>query len=201
MALAETRRDTKDLILDACDRIMARYGFRKMSMDDLAKEAGISKRTIYIYFKNKEDVGLSSIGRVVEQVHEQLEEISREPKGSNERLREMLRERVMGRVMQVSDYYQSLDELFEAVRPAYMARRKQYFDTEVGLIAGILEEGQSAGVFRRTEPRETAANLLLATNAFLPYSLSVRELGEPAEIAKRLESMIDLLMKSLEVKR
>ena len=58
-------QDTRNAILDACDHIMARYGFLKMSMDDLAREAGVAKRTIYLHFGSKEDVGLSSIGRVV----------------------------------------------------------------------------------------------------------------------------------------
>src|SRR5690242_4114904 len=103
---------------------MARYGFRKMTMDDLAREAGLSKRTIYLHFSSKEDVGLSSIGRVVDGVHDRLREISDEQSDAVDRLRRMLIARVMGRIAAIKDYYQSLDELFEVVRPAYMARRK-----------------------------------------------------------------------------
>jgi len=79
MTLVEPREETREAILDACDRIMARYGFRKMTMDDLAKEAGVSKRTIYLYFHSKEEVGLSSIGRVVEGVRRELEAIVAAP--------------------------------------------------------------------------------------------------------------------------
>lgn len=161
-----------------------------MTMDDLAREAGVSRRTIYMYFKGKEDVGLSSIGRVVEQVHAELEQLLKTPLPPEERLRRMLTRRVMGRIEQITDYYHSLDELFEIVRPSYMARRKKMFQREIELIMRALDEGN----FRAPDTRATAETMLLATNAFLPYSLSVRELGDPETIQKRLEVMVDLLL-------
>lgn len=197
MQVAAPRVSTRDQILDATDRIMARYGFRKMTMDDLAKEAGVSKRTIYLHFGSKEDVGLSSIGRVVEGVHERLGSISQKDAGASERLREMLIARVMGRIESIKDYYQSLDELFEVVRPSYMARRKLYFDLEAQMLASVLEDGQASGEFEFHDADATATTLMLATNAFLPYSLSVRELGQPDVIRGRLTEMVDLLLRGL----
>lgn len=187
--------DTRDLILDACDRIMARYGFRKMTMDDLAREASVSKRTIYLYFRSKEEVGLSSIGRVVDGVHREMERIANGPGKPEAKLRGMLETRAMNRVLAVQDYHQSLDELFEIVRPAYMARRKVTFAEEAVLIGRVLCE---AGL---DEPDEIAEALLLATNAFLPYSLSVRELGRPKEIRRKLLRMIDLLLRGLNLEQ
>ncbi len=174
---------------------MARYGFRKMTMDDLAREAGLSKRTIYLHFTSKEDVGLSSIGRVVESVHRRLASVAGEDCPAQDRLRRMLIERVMGRVESVQQYHHSLDELFEVVRPAYMARRKLYFDIEVAMISEVLADLDPVDV------QEKATALLLATNAFLPYSLSVRELGEPEEIRRRLTTMVNLLLRGLQETR
>jgi AcrR family transcriptional regulator len=197
MAAVGEKVTTRNQILDATDRIMARFGFRKMTMDDLAKEAGFSKRTIYLYFSSKEDVGLSSIGRVVEAVHERLGALAESKGNATDRLREMLMVRVMGRIESIKDYYHSLDELFEIVRPAYMARRKTYFDREVSLLAGVLIEGQRSGEFSFEGAQTTATTLMLATNAFLPYSLSVRELGQPEVIEERLTLMVDLLLRGL----
>lgn len=201
-AVASTRTnpkpETRETILDACDRIMSRYGFRKMTMDDLAKEARLSKRTLYLYFSGKEDVGLSSIGRVVESVHAELERLADSSAHPAERLRQMLERRVMGRVEQVQAYHQSLDELFEVVRPAYMTRRQHYFNVERDLIAAVLHEGSLTGQFAVADPPSTAEAMLLATNAFLPYSLSVRELGNPDGIRTRLAPMLDLLLRGVQ---
>src|SRR5690606_6409338 len=42
--------ETREAILDATDRLLATRGFRKLTMDDIAAEAGVSRRTIYMYF-------------------------------------------------------------------------------------------------------------------------------------------------------
>jgi AcrR family transcriptional regulator len=168
-----------------------------MSMDDLAQEAGVSKKTIYLHFKNKEDVGLSSIGRVVESVHRQLEAVMNGMSAPDAKLRHMLMLRVMGRIESIKDYYWSLDDLFAVVRPAYMARRKTYFEREVEMLAAVLAEGKCLGALVCGDPQDAATALLQATNAFLPYSLSVRELGEPKEIAFRLGVLVDMLLRGL----
>ncbi|MBX3118248.1 MAG: TetR/AcrR family transcriptional regulator [Fimbriimonadaceae bacterium] len=195
--LPAARASTPDVILDATDRLMARYGFRKMTMDDLAKEAGIGKRTIYLHFRSKEDVGLSSIGRVVEQVHRELREIADANEPASIRLRKMLYRRVMGRIEQVKDYAHSLNELFEVVRPSYMARRAEYFEEEKRLLSRVLLEGARATEDCERRADSIAESMLLATNAFLPYSLTVREIGTPEAIGMKLSAMIDLLLKGI----
>lgn len=190
-------KSTRDLILDAMDGLMARYGFRKTTVDDVAREARVSRRTIYTYFASKEELGLASIERVVLRAQDRMEHELAAPDGAEARLRRMLTVRVMERVEAVQEYHVSLDELFEAVRPEYMARRAHFFDRERALIVAALEIGVSDGVFDVRNVQSVASSLLLATNAFLPYSLSVRELGTQATIRARLEAMLDLLMRGL----
>jgi TetR/AcrR family transcriptional regulator, regulator of autoinduction and epiphytic fitness len=50
---AEARRVA---ILDAALRVFGQYGFRRTSMDDIAREAQIGKGTIYLSFASKEEV-------------------------------------------------------------------------------------------------------------------------------------------------
>jgi AcrR family transcriptional regulator len=190
---------TRNSILDATDRLMARYGFRKTTMEDIAREAGVGRRTIYLHFKGKEDVGLSSIGRVVEGVHDELERILASPQSATCRLRSLLLRRVLGRVERIQDYYHSLDELFEVVRPAYLARRNRYFELELQMLERLLVEGRNQGEFDFEDASATGRSMLLATNAFLPYSLSVRELGELSSIEAQASAMIDLLLRGVAV--
>lgn len=44
----------KDTILQKAGEIFLRFGFKSVTMDDIANELAISKKTIYKYFKNKE---------------------------------------------------------------------------------------------------------------------------------------------------
>lgn len=43
-------------ILDAAWRSFAAYGFRKTSMDDIARGAGVSRPALYLHYRNKEDI-------------------------------------------------------------------------------------------------------------------------------------------------
>jgi TetR/AcrR family transcriptional regulator, cholesterol catabolism regulator len=55
-----------DLILAGSFQLFKKYGFRSISMDDLAKELGISKKTIYQYVENKSEL----ITKVLAYMHE-----------------------------------------------------------------------------------------------------------------------------------
>ncbi len=176
---------------------MAQNGFRKTTVEDVAREAAVARRTIYTYFTSKEELGLASIARVVDGAIDRLETISDSEEAPRSKLRAMLIQRVMDRIYAVQEYHHRLDELFQAVRPTYMARRRAYFRRERELIENVLVEGLSQKVFHSTDAHQTAQSLLLATNAFLPYSLSVRELGRPEEIEARLEALVEILIRGV----
>jgi len=53
----------REQILDGAKRIFMRDGFNGASMNDITREAGVSKGTIYVYFENKEDLFGSLIER------------------------------------------------------------------------------------------------------------------------------------------
>ena len=43
MRAIAVQKNIREIILDAADRLLARYGYKKMTMDDLAQEVGIGK--------------------------------------------------------------------------------------------------------------------------------------------------------------
>jgi AcrR family transcriptional regulator len=188
------REDVREAILDATNRLLARYGYRKMTMDDLAREVGIGKGTLYLYFKSKEEIALSHIDNIVERLKEKLLMIAREDAPAGERLREMLITRVLFRFDSVQHYTESLNDLLAELRPQLLARRRSYFEEEAEVFAEVIEKGQGARAFKPGDSREMAHLLLLATNALLPYSLSTQELGERTEIERKVSHLADLLL-------
>lgn len=46
----------QEQIIEAARRLFHQFGFKKVSMDEIAKEAGVTKRTIYMYFESKEEL-------------------------------------------------------------------------------------------------------------------------------------------------
>jgi len=197
MRAIAVREDISDLILDAADRLLARYGYKKMTMDDVAKEVGIGKGTIYLHFKSKEEIALARVDRIVDRLNERLRAIADSNGSAAARLRRMLLERVLFRFDSVQHYTESLSDVLAAIRPALLVRHNRHFDEEERVFAALLKEGKSDGEFVFKDIRGTARALLVATNALLPYSLSTRELGKRKDVEAQAAHIAELLIKGL----
>ena len=197
MAAIVPKEAVKDAILDATDRLLARYGYRKMTVEDIAHEAGIGKGTIYLHFTSKDEVVLSHVDRIVDRLKERLREIGSSPAPAPERLRQMLLTRVMFRFDSIQHYTQSLNDLLAALRPGLLARRAVYFEAEAQIFAEVLTNGRQSGEFDFDDEHATAHAMLQATNGLLPYSLSTTELGERQEVEQRTADVADLILRGL----
>ena len=197
MAAVLPKEAVKDAILDATDRLLARFGYKKMTVEDISVEVGIGKGTIYLHFTSKEEIVLSHVDRIVERVKERLREIAGSDAPAPERLRSMLLTRVLYRFDSIQHYTQSLNDLLAALRPGLMARRASYFEAEAQIFAELLIAGRETGEFDFQDEKATARALLQATNGLLPYSLSTAELGAREEVEKRATHVADLVMHGL----
>ena len=194
---ADPKVSREELILEAADRLLARYGYRKMTIDDLAREAGIGKGTVYLHFRSKEDVVLSHMDRIVNRVMARLKEIAASDAPPATKLSEMMVARVMIRFDSVQHFTENISEVLRDLRAALLQRREGYFEEEAKLLSGVLREGQRAGAFRRHEALATARTLVLASNSLLPFSLSTQELGKRREVEQAASRIADLVLEGL----
>jgi AcrR family transcriptional regulator len=190
-------KTTREAILDATDRLLSRYGYKKMTIDDLAREVGIGKGSIYLHFSSKEEIALTHIDRIIDRLKKRLSLIAKEKAACDDRIRRMLVERVIFRFDSVQHYTQNLNDMLARLRPKLLERREQYFEEEAEIFARVLDEGRCKKEFADADPMETARSLIAATNALLPYSLSTQELGKRADIAKKAGAIADLVINGL----
>lgn len=192
-----TRSPMRERILDAADRLLGRYGYQKTTADDLAREANIGRRTVYVHFTSKEEIFLASIDRVVERLIDELKRVLYSGGAADERLERMLLTRILFRFDAVQSYHQSLDDMFSVLRGPYLERRDRYLASEADVFVHVLTEGERAGRLVVRDAPATAHALLHATNGLLPYSLSGRELGSRAEIEEKARHVVALLVGGL----
>jgi AcrR family transcriptional regulator len=192
--------NTRDAILDATDRMLAKYGYKKMTIEDLAREVGIGKGSIYLHFTSKEEIALSHIDRIIARLKARLHNIATERKDVEKRLADMLCERVLFRFDSVQHYSQGLNDMLAHLRAKLLEHRKRHFDEEARILAEVIREGQSSGVFAKGDAVDLARSLVTATNSLLPYSLSAYELGDRGDIAERTRKTAKLLIRGLRAK-
>lgn len=188
---------TREAILDATDRLLARYGFKKMTIEDLAREVGIGKGSIYLHFPSKEEIALSHIDRLIERLKHRLRNLAAGKAPVDEKLRQMLVERVVYRFDSIQHYTKSLDEMLSNLRTPLLDRRRRYFADEARILSEVVTEGQAKGVFKDGDAFDLGKTLVSATNSLLPYSLSAYELGDRKVVAGRAAKTADLLIRGL----
>ncbi len=70
----ETEKSMRRLsILEGAEKVFFNKGFDKCSMDDIAKEAGLSRSLLYVYFKDKNDIHLALCLKALESFHNRQE--------------------------------------------------------------------------------------------------------------------------------
>ena len=197
MKHAASPQSTRDAILAAADRLLGKYGYKKMTIEDLANEVGIGKGSVYLHFESKEEIALSHVDAIIERLKDSLRAIAAKNSGVEKRLCEMLIARVIYRFDSVQHYSQSLNELLSALRTKLLDRRRKYFDEEAKLIADVIEEGQKAGLFIKGDAMDLAKTFLSATNSLLPYSLSAYELGARSKVEERTRKTASILIRGI----
>jgi AcrR family transcriptional regulator len=78
--------DNKEKLLKGAEDLFMKYGVRSVSMDDIARHLGISKKTIYQHFADKDDVVATVTKANMERQRKQFEQIASEAKNSIEEM-------------------------------------------------------------------------------------------------------------------
>lgn len=85
-----TLYDTKEKIINAAKNLFSKYGYRAVSMSEIAKEVKITKPALYYHFKNKREIYLETIQKSFEALLEKLDSPIKLKAGFEERFRALL---------------------------------------------------------------------------------------------------------------
>ena len=135
-------------ILEAAVRIFARQGFHQSTIAQIAKEAGVADGTIYLYFKNKDDILVQFFSHRTKQVFESFREEVDRGQTSLDKLRNLINRHLTefqrdrnGAVVYQVETHQSSRLAEEQIKEM----SQMYRD----LISEIVEQGQQEGQIRK----------------------------------------------------
>ncbi|MDR7073714.1 TetR/AcrR family transcriptional regulator [Fictibacillus barbaricus] len=133
-------------IIDAAVNVIAEHGYHQSQVSKIAKEAGVADGTIYLYFKNKEDLLVSVFN---EKMGTFIEKTENELKGKDTAI-EKLRTLVEMHFKQLTaDYELSIVTQLELRQTNRQLRAKigEVLKRYLNLIDTILQDGMKEGVF------------------------------------------------------
>lgn len=144
--------DTRATILDAACDLIERYGLRKTTMEDIARELGKKKSFLYYYFSGKRDLVAAMASRVFSEISREVrEDVKAYPKAADQ-VRAFLVSRVVQFTRRRGLLAQMLDELRGGSRELDFFRiadeRRRFEELEARRLERIIRRGVADGEFR-----------------------------------------------------
>jgi len=143
-------------ILRESSRLFVKYGIRSMSMDDLCRELGISKKTLYQYVGNKADLISQTLEYVVSQATETLKEAEQSGCNAVDQLLAVSR-KISGDMHNLNPSLTfDLQKYYPEIYRKFTLRKKEIIFKEV---MGNMQRGIQEGLYREDLPAELVARL------------------------------------------
>lgn len=160
--------DVRPRILEAAKERLWHFGFKKTTIDEIAADAGVGKGTVYLHFDSKEAIALAIMGDFKrDSVERQKTVIGLSQLSPVEKLTEVLLLPILMAHERCSES-PAAQEMIVAIRPHIRAHMQPYLEQEIGLVASILEQGNSSGLFRVRDTMCTARTLKFMCAGFWP---------------------------------
>lgn len=176
-------------ILIAAGKEMLARGIRAVTMDEIAAKLGMSKKTIYAYFKDKDEIVEAIFAAHFD---EQWRDAAAEHSSPVERLLVRMQEEVRQHHAVCPQFSEDLKRYYPTLLSDFLVRRREYAHREIG---NLLMEGERDGDIRGDIDREVVVDLLTELPDMLLHNERVASLGYSPE---RLRfAMQELLFKGL----
>jgi AcrR family transcriptional regulator len=181
---------TRGKIIEAARTLLSKYGFFKMTIEDIAKALHVGKSALYYYFADKEAIMTAvldeDIGTIKKRVTGAVESA-----GSP---REKLRRYAVIRMT----FFKEFATINSALKDDYLQHfasiqriRKKYDEFEISLIHAILTEGVKKRLFSVRDLDLTSATVFAAIKG-IEYDWASR--FDTATIEKNINAMVDVLL-------
>jgi AcrR family transcriptional regulator len=138
-------------IIEAATSVFARFGFSNARMDDIAEESDLSKGTLYLYFKSKEDIFGGILDNFFQREFNFIKRLSEDKTmsapGKMARLTGVVLDDILRMEFAMPIFFEFWSMSFRK-KPVRRIFQK-YMENYVKLVVPIVEEGIAGGDFRQ----------------------------------------------------
>lgn len=187
------KEEKANLILTSARRLFGRYGLRKTTVDEIAREARVGKGTIYNYYKSKEEVFQAVVEEEAQILKKEIERVVNSQNTPEEKLRAYIITR-MGLINQLANFYSTFKDEYLEYYGFIEKIRKRYNDYEISTIKRILKEGVNKKVFSIKNLDLTALAFVIGMKG-LEYYWALEE--DPLKIEKKIDTLLGIIFNGI----
>ncbi len=147
----------KQIILEEAMKLIDKAGFKNAKMEDIAKNVGFSKASLYSYFRDKEEIAAYIAKSHLLKFYNKISDLPEKTMPVSDKL-SIMRE-AHAELIRRSKNFMIIKLNFKIMEKAH----KEFIELKIkilGVLKAILEEGKKQGKFNKDLDSDSAANLL-----------------------------------------
>ena len=153
-----TASETKAKLVDAARLLFAKKGIENTTMNDIAIASKKGRRTLYTYFKSKEEIYMAVVEAEIEMLYETLRKVAQKDISPEKKILELIFTHLETTKTIVYRNGTLRADFFRDIWKVE-AERKDFDIKEVALFRKILQEGKDSGIFDIDDVEITASIL------------------------------------------
>ena len=163
--------DKRLRILEAARKRFRYYGVRKTTMQEIARDAGVAVGTLYLYFRDKDDLLVAGTDEYVTRHRRQAEALVASGASAADKLRRYVLERFRASKSTRAGSRPHVVELWREVLRVRPERRMEEGRMMIEYFARILRQGVDSGELASDDPERDARVFLLSLAFLFPSAL------------------------------
>lgn len=148
---------TQQQILDAAEIEFAQHGLHGTRVDSIAARAGVAPRMIYYYFQSKEGLYQAVLQRPAAFLQTMFEQLDLNASPADEALKALLQATIQ---YETTNRNRGMLLFQEAIQNQGRYFKLINWQEPIAQLAGVLERGMQAGVFRSLDVQMTTLNII-----------------------------------------
>jgi AcrR family transcriptional regulator len=191
----DVSEERRNQIMEAAEEVFNAKGLSKSRMEDIAEKTGLSKGTLYLYFKSKDNLIIAIFDRIFGGLFKKDKPQSIEKFSAVESIRNFTDEAIKDYLRVLYMFPVAYEFLALAFRNGTVQKAlKRYFNDYMEELVPIIQIGVDSGEFRQVDPNEVA----LAVGAIIEGTILLWVYDKSRVDPKtHIRSGIDLLIEGI----
>ena len=197
------RERRRQQIIVAAKRVFSNKGFSKATMEDIAKEAELSPGTLYLYFKNKDELYASLSLRILHYLYIRLEHLNSDDEQDHQYRLNALKDAMydvyqFDPMILINMFHLQSSETLRNLTPELLSEIKRLSRESLSEMAKLFKEGIESDVYVNAHPNALADIVWALFSGVVLWETSKKVINDEKDYLKEtLETAFEIFSRGI----